>query len=350
MLPLNLSVEAHLTALVTVDDSAQLLALAGRPVEPLHDGIQTFEDGEILFPVDDFIIHAEALPAAAGGGRCGMEKNTETTLRRITVSNDAVVVWRDRRVLAAPIVVSSSCMRFACTSFMCTTYYMNEYHMYEYHEHKRAQCAGGRELSSQKYFKSIPNKYCGPLSIGRLMASFIAHLDPAHSLFPKLNPDIYLTTSQGQDGSTKVDDLQLQLQSIVKLRGEIQKEIVAQQIKYDSIQSLLEAGRRFKNFHNPTSTPCPSQGNESTVWCSAFQCFRRGGEGISLEIVCSTIGVGPGGRQRTGFLSLAGTSNLSLSNRAEISLRPASKPWCSISDSNALLLERNMRREVYVRS
>ncbi|KAF4685145.1 hypothetical protein FOZ60_006834 [Perkinsus olseni] len=108
MLPLNLSVEAHLTALVTVDDSAQLLALAGRPVEPLHDGIQTFEDGEILFPVDDFIIHAEALPAAAGGGRCGMEKNTETTLRRITVSNDAVVVWRDRRVLAAPIVVSSS--------------------------------------------------------------------------------------------------------------------------------------------------------------------------------------------------------------------------------------------------
>ncbi|KAF4740552.1 hypothetical protein FOZ63_021377, partial [Perkinsus olseni] len=80
----------------------------------------------------------------------------------------------------------------------------------------------------------------------------------------KLNPDIYLTTSQGQDGSTKVDDLQLQLQSIVKLRGEIQKEIVAQQIKYDSIQSLLEAGRRFKDFHNPTSTPCPSQGNEST--------------------------------------------------------------------------------------
>ncbi|KAF4680696.1 hypothetical protein FOZ60_013113, partial [Perkinsus olseni] len=137
--------------------------------------------------------------------------------------------------------------------------------MYESNEHKRAQCAGGRELSSQKYFKSIPNKYCGPLSIGRLMASFIAHLDPAHSLFPKLNPDIYLTTSQGQDGSTKVDDLQLQLQSIVKLRGEIQKEIVAQQIKYDSIQSLLEAGRRFKDFHNPTSTPCPSQGNESTV-------------------------------------------------------------------------------------
>ncbi|KAF4713837.1 hypothetical protein FOZ63_015561, partial [Perkinsus olseni] len=56
--------------------------------------------------------------------------------------------------------------------------------MYESNEHKRAQCAGGRELSSQKYFKSIPNKYCGPLSIGRLMASFIAHLDPAHSLFP----------------------------------------------------------------------------------------------------------------------------------------------------------------------
>ncbi|KAF4703443.1 hypothetical protein FOZ63_024496, partial [Perkinsus olseni] len=90
------------------DDSAELLALDGRPVEPLDDSVETFQDGEILLPVDDFIIHAEALPGAAGGGRCGMEKNTEATLRSITVSNDAVVVWRDRGVLAATIVGSPS--------------------------------------------------------------------------------------------------------------------------------------------------------------------------------------------------------------------------------------------------
>ncbi|EER14623.1 hypothetical protein Pmar_PMAR018851, partial [Perkinsus marinus ATCC 50983] len=57
----------------------------------------------------------------------------------------------------------------------------------------------------------------------------VRFLDLHHDL-QKLIPNIYVTTSQEENGSTKVNDLQLQLQFIVKLREEIRKEIVARQI------------------------------------------------------------------------------------------------------------------------
>ncbi|KAF4733470.1 hypothetical protein FOZ62_006213 [Perkinsus olseni] len=76
------------------------------------------------------------------------------------------------------------------------------------------------------------------------VAEFAVRFLDLHHDLQKLIPNIYV------------------LQFIVKLREEIRKEIVARQAKYESIQSLIEAARRFENFHlPPKGAPC--QGQES---------------------------------------------------------------------------------------
>lgn len=105
----------------------------------------------------------------------------------------------------------------------------------------------------------------------------VRFLDLHHDL-QKLIPGIFIVTSE-VDGVKKSDDIQLQLQFTVKLREDIKKELIARQARYNSIQLLIEAARRYEHFHPPqkgTPSDVVSEQVPNTVWCSAVQCYNCG--------------------------------------------------------------------------
>ncbi|KAF4684585.1 hypothetical protein FOZ63_029774 [Perkinsus olseni] len=160
------------------------------------------------------------------------------------------------------------------------------------------------------------------------VAEFAVRFLDLHHDLQKLIPNIYVVSTQEGDGSTKTDDLQLQLQFIVKLREEIRKEIVARQAKYESIQSLIEAARRFENFHlPPKGAPCQGQESESTVWCSALQCFNCGREGHFARN-CRYRRKGSSRWPGEADMSQNGWDN-NPPTRSDVSLRPAGGAWGS---------------------
>ncbi|KAF4752614.1 hypothetical protein FOZ63_012634 [Perkinsus olseni] len=108
----------------------------------------------------------------------------------------------------------------------------------------------------------------------------VRFLDLHHDL-QKLIPGIFIVSSE-TEGVKKSDDIQLQLQFTVKLREDIRKELIARQARYDSIQLLIEAARRYEHFHPPqkgTSSDPASDQVPTSVWCSAVQCYNCGDYG-----------------------------------------------------------------------